>query len=375
MKTPDFQGTLAGSFSYPYASSLRNSQVFVKRRALASLSRTPLKWVRGGMDPNELGGPVTLVVSPNGQHALAASGVYTFNLTSRGIIGIRDIPDRELPHDLVALDSSKYTQGSASTWDGRPFYEPNRQGCALARRIEEDKYAAVIIQGPIWDRNTERWTETYVTLEGGLRHGNPNDVDWRLYVDCKTAVAAIGGDRATVLALDNHLLQVYAPEGNPRGEAPILVAERNIGVVATHVSIVGSNILVIAPGHPEEGSGSRLLAFTAETRPIYSLSMPFEVLQPAIAGSGTRVYLAGRGLAALDGGGVSWLYVSQEPIYASSFEDGSLAVAHGKRLEFVNTSGTVEQAFDTEEPLLAPPAIAADGTVWAISGRAVYIAR
>ena len=59
----------------------------------------------------------------------------------------------------------------------------------------------------------------------------------------------------------------------------------------------------------------------------------------------------------------------------SSFEDGSLAVANGQRLDFMKPDGTIEQSFQAQEPLVAPPAIAADGSVWCASASAIYIAR
>ena len=129
--------------------------------------------------------------------------------------------------------------------------------------------------------------------------------------------------------------------------------------------------MVIAP----EGAGSKLMAFTGDTTPVFSASVPFETLQPAIAGRGKRVYLAGHGLAALDDGKVTWMQASEDPLYVSSFEDGSLAVATGQRLDFLKPDGTVAQTFNTEEPLVAPPAIAGDGSVWAASAEALYIAR
>ena len=115
--------------------------------------------------------------------------------------------------------------------------------------------------------------------------------------------------------------------------------------------------------------------FTGDTTPVSSLTVPFEVLQPAVAGNGGRVYLVGKGIAAIDDRKVTWTHPSDDPMYASTFEDGSLALATGKRLEFLKTDGTVDQTFNTEEPLVAPPAIAGDGSVWAASATALYIAR
>ena len=99
----------------------------------------------------------------------------------------------------------------------------------------------------------------------------------------------------------------------------------DVGMVAERISLIGSHVLLLAA----EGGGTRLRAFTKQGKPVYSLTVPFEVLQPAVAGVAKRVYLAGKGLAAIDDGKVAWTHRSDEPLYVSSFEDGSLAVASG----------------------------------------------
>jgi hypothetical protein len=204
---------------------------------------------------------------------------------------------------------------------------------------------------------------------GGPRGTYGTSIAWEAsYVG--EGVGAIGPDFTGVLAHQTGVLFVHVREHDQKGQS-FLVGERNIGVTAKWLSLISPLIMVIAP----DGAGSRLLAFTGDTTPVYSLTVPFEVLQPAVAGARRRVYLAGKGLAALDDGKVTWMQESSEPLYASTFEDGSLAVANGNRLDFLKPDGVVEQSFPTEEPLVVPPAIAADGSVWAASATALYIAR
>jgi hypothetical protein len=140
---------------------------------------------------------------------------------------------------------------------------------------------------------------------------------------------------------------------------------------AAWISLADSQVHLLAPA----AQATQLKVFTRTAKPVYSLTVPFEVAQPAIAGTAGRVYLVGRGLAAIDNGKVTWAHASSEPLYASTFEDGSLALAAGTRLDLVRPDGTVDQTFNSEEPLVAPPAIAGDGSVWAASTKALYIAR
>jgi hypothetical protein len=72
---------------------------------------------------------------------------------------------------------------------------------------------------------------------------------------------------------------------------------------------------------------------------------------------------------------VTWSRASDSPLRVSSFEDGSLAVVAGKKLELLATDGEVVQSFEAAEPLLTPPAIAADGSLWVASADALYVAR
>ena len=103
--------------------------------------------------------------------------------------------------------------------------------------------------------------------------------------------------------------------------------------------------------------------------------MPFSAYQPATSGTPGRLYVAGRGLSAIDKGKLTWSHNYDENTYASSFDDGSLAVARSNRLQLLTPDGNVAQTFDTPEPLVTAPAIAGDGSVWVASNQAMYLAR
>jgi hypothetical protein len=360
MPTPTFQGPIAEAFSYPYASSLRNSQVAVRRKRSFSVQRRVLQSCEVNL-PGRPGPPFGLVVSPNARHAI-------FNSSSSSALFDAETGCTLLTPsgDPVALDDEAHVAGTAFTWERRPLDQRGVSREALVRRIEGPRYSAVVIDL----RDPRSGQADGISLRAGSRFLGVKAPELGFMLPGRHAVAAIGPDFTIVMASDNGLLQVWPPHADAQYRAT-LGAERNIGVAATWISLIPPHIMVIAP----DGAGSKLQVFTGDTTPVYSLTVPFEVLQPAIAGSGTRVYLAGKGLAALDDGKVTWAHESSEPLYASSFEDGSLAVANGKRLDFLRPDGTVDQSFPTEEPLVAPPAIAADGSVWAASATALYIAR
>lgn len=270
------------------------------------------------------------------------------------------------PGDAVAFDDVAFLAGTPITWAGHAGPDQHSVGAdAVARRIEGERFATVaafpqVGQVPM---------SPAVGVQGGRRARHLPSADWITSVAGR-AVAAIGGDFTAVLALDSGRLQVWPPVADAQSTA-LLGAERELGFVARWVSIVGKHIMLVAT----DGSGSKLHVYAGDTSALYSVPIPFEVMQPAIAGGGTRVYLAGKGLVALDDGKLTWSQASEGPVYASTFEDGSLAVAAGKRLDFLKPDGTVDQTFNTEEPVVAPPAIAADGSVWAASAEAIYIAR
>jgi len=272
--------------------------------------------------------------------------------------------------EVVAFDDRVFVGGSPVTWgEHSKAIDDEHSGAnprALVRRIENELFA-VVFAGPTHSAQIPQPPKVFI--QGGRRARSAPSADWRA-VSPGRAVAAIGTDFTAFLALDNGKLQVWPPHAGSDGMA-ILGAERNVGVTAKWISLVGAHVMLLAP----EGAGYRLLAFTTKTAPVYSLTVPFEVLQPAIAGAGDRVYLAGKGLAAIDNGKITWSHLSPEPIYASSFEDGSLALATGKRLDFVKPDGTIDQSFNADEPLVAPPATAGDGSVWAASAEALYLAR
>ena len=363
MPTPTLSGAEVRSFSSPFASSAQASQVNVRRRRFIEVARraiAPLGNISVRRTP-----PFSLIVSPDGRHGVLTSRSSVDLLEASGVsISAGTTGERG---DAVAFDDVVFYRGRPQTWDGKAVAEEHEPGAnVVVRRIEGGRHA-IVANNPLQIQQ-----DVYpprVRIQGGRRDRSAPSSDWLNAAD-GWAAAAIGADFTAVLATDHGVLQVWPPVADAQGWG-LLAAERNIGVTAKWVSIIPPYIMLVAP----DGAGSKLMTFSGDTTPVYSVSVPFEVRQPAIAGGGKRVYLAGKGLAALDDGKVTWMHASDEGIYATAFGDRSLAVATGKRLDFLKPDGTVDQTFSTEEPLVAPPAITADGTVWAASADAIYIAR
>lgn len=359
MHTAD-QGSTESSFSSPYGSSLRNSRVLTQRRGLEKWSRHAITMRDPDIHPFERVAPFTLVVSPDGRHGALTSRQQVDVLNDEGVGWFFD------PEDVTAFDDSLFLAAGRSTWDGAAL--PKEYGAsqpALVRRIGAEQFCAV------WkglDAAGGRKLPPALGLLGGSRVSNP-DTTWNQLIH-GYGVAAIAEDFTAFVAVEDQKLHVYAPRRDSEGHA-ILEAQHDTGMKAEWISLIESQVHLLAAS----GAGTQLRVFTRAAKPVYSLNVPFQVLQPAIAGAAGRVYLAGKGLAALDNGKVTWTHATDEPLYASSFVDGSLAVANGKRLDFLKPDGVVDQSFEAQEPLVAPPAIASDGSVWAASASAIYVAR
>jgi hypothetical protein len=350
------------SFSSAYGSSLLNSHVPVTRRRYEGWIRRSITYRKPVPDLGERRPPLSLVVSADGRHGALVSRNQSDVVDADGSGWMSD------PDDVTALVAQVFVGGTAMSWEGELLPRENTDRVstlALVRRIGAERFCAV------WkfpDHLGGKPQLPAVVFQGGLRARQPF-AGWYKKMPGH-GVAAIAEDFTGFLAMDSRRLKVVAPRGDDQGMA-MIEGDYDVGMVAERISLIGSQVLLLAA----EGGGTRIRAFTKKGAAIYSLTVPFAVSQPAVAGADKRVYLAGKGLAAIDEGKVIWKHDSEEQLYVSSFEDGSLAVANGKRLDFMKLDGTVEQSFEAQEPLVAPPAIAGDGSVWAASATALYIAR
>jgi hypothetical protein len=381
--------TTAGSvrsFFHPHGSGCLDSHVDAKARKLSTTTRTALDictwpaWTnRQQNGPEDT--PRAVVVSPNGQHAAVASKGTVFLFEPAGAClalpridhwPCRDVTchDGELTIDVVANDDEVFVDGEPWGWDSVLHKDQLvAHGPALAREVLKYDYVAVQNlrgislphQGSAPDsvlfESSQRWAT-------GKKH-------WSGRIWGHTGLGAVAADWSVVLVRDDGKVMVFAPKAADWEGQATLVATGQVPRLPQWLSLVGPLIVLLTP----DETGTRVTALSSAAKPRFQLYVPFPASQPAIRGAGARLYVIGKGLSAFDEGKHSWSRSYDEMAYASSFEDGSLAVASGTRLELLDSHGEQLQAFDTAEPLVTPPAIASDGSVWVASNTALYVMR
>jgi hypothetical protein len=375
------------SYYHPHASPRRDSHVNVPRRKLLSLVRFGFERCKAPLPERPREGPLMVVVSPNSQHTVLVRGgsVDIFDSAgacssrSRENYGNTDISRWSvLTADVVATTDELFIDGVPFSWTLEVHKDQPgaKSGFVLAR--DYTKYDFVVVYDTPGHATHRQSSPPFAGVESGqrwmtgkhhfyaqapLHEGSPAISDGR-------ALGAIGADWSAVLVLDGKTVRVYAPEGDAQGVAK-LVATRRLPRPVEWLSLADPGIVVLET----RKGGTHLTALNRNALFEFSVDVPFSAYQPAISGATGRLYVAGRGLCALDKGKLTWTHDYDENTYASSFDDGSLAVARSNRLELMTPDGNVTQTFETAEPLVTAPAIAADGSVWVASNQAMYVAR
>lgn len=221
-----------------------------------------------------------------------------------------------------------------------------------------------------------------------------DDLGWRTRV-AGEGIAAIDSQGRTAVAAAR-TLKVYAVEGEGRRgvvsfEGPLREHTYRLGAgmpessaawIVLAASEQGDPVPADRPLRPHWRPHMTLRqrwhtvvdALDSEGAPLWSQTLPFDVLQPAIWGGGERLYFVGRGIAATDEGALSWNKPSETPMAASAFGDGSLAVAVGAALWILNAQGKREQTFEVPggERIVSQPAIGAEGSVYVATATKIY---
>jgi hypothetical protein len=376
----------AHSYYHAHASPRRDSHVGVPRRPLRELKRFGFESCKVEFPDRPRAGPLMVVVSPNNQHTVLVRGDSVDIFDSAGtclsqprMSGGADISRWSvLTADVVATNDELFIDGVPFSWalEVHKDQQGAKSGFVLAR--DYTKYDFVVVYNTTGHATHRQSSPPYAGLESSQRwmtgkhhfYANVALHEVSRSISDGRALGAIGADWSVVLVLNEKTVRVYAPEGDAQGLAK-LVATRQLPRPVEWLSLADPGIVLLET----QKGGTRLTALNRNALPKFSVDVPFSAYQPAISGAPGRLYVAGRGLCAIDKGTLTWSHNYDENTYASSFDDGSLAVARSNRLELMTTDGNAVQTFETAEPLVTAPAIAADGSVWVASNQAMYVAR
>lgn len=100
----------------------------------------------------------------------------------------------------------------------------------------------------------------------------------------------------------------------------------------------------------------------------------FPVLQPVVEMDAERVLAVGRGVACIEAGRVVWSRATDLDAYATAFGDGSVALGLGRHVVLLDRNGNTMQSMElpTGAAVVAPPAVAADGTLLILTATQLY---
>lgn len=366
------------SYGHPHASGRRDSHVNVPRMLLKDLLRFGFERCKAPFPDRPREGPLMVLVSPNNEHTLLIRGgsVDIFDAEgaclsrSRNFWSNTDISRWSvLTADGVATNDEVFIDGTPFSWSLDPHKDQRGMTSQPALARDYTKYDFVAVYNMPGHSTHRQSSPPSIYFESAQRWLTGKHHSYG-HLNGQASLAAIGADWSVVLVVNQQLLKVYAPEGDSQGLAKV-VATRLLPRQVEWVSLAAPGIVLLEPFR----RGTHLTAFSRNAVPKFTVDVPVSAYQPAIAGARGRLYVAGRGLCAIDKGKLTWTHDYDENTYASSFDDGSLAVARGNRLELMTPDGNVAQTFDTVEPLVTAPAIGADGSVWVASNQAMYWAR
>ncbi len=230
-----------------------------------------------------------------------------------------------------------------------------------------------------------RQTVTNIAVRANGAHADDELAPrWRQSQDGEGAAAISDDDKVGLLTLDRRL-RVFRHPRVPEAREPDLVFERTMDNDVYSISAIDEGFVVVGavesspapfelrrarlmgerrlPISSAWQTQVRLIDATGETK--WTAHVRFAVAQPPIDMGGGRVAVVGRGLACIDGGRVLWEWPADVDVYATSYADGTLAVAVGPRLLFVDRNGSCHTTLDVPGGLVivTPPAIGSDRSV------------
>ena len=193
-----------------------------------------------------------------------------------------------------------------------------------------------------------------------------------IYVDGRGCGAIAEDGRIAVATADQRFLVFDASHVDPNGSLLPIVTAR-LTFVPTDISVIESGVAVLS------GSQGRTALHVIDWQGSeqWKADLPFDVSSPPIDGGGGRIYLTGRGFAAVEQGRIVWSQGAPAGASATSLADGTVLLAAGVSLRVVGRDGTILESHSVPEgdPIVAAPAVAEDGSVWVATAKALYAAR
>lgn len=242
-----------------------------------------------------------------------------------------------------------------------------------------------IDQGPSGEQGPE--TGALVAWDG--------DKVWTRRFEGETLGALSGTVGAVVVEEQASTLHLFAlpfdgqPDAwSPRWSEPFVGGTGKRGGVY-EVSLLEDGIALVVDTMPRGGMGgplrrsqdrptwsSAVVVFDLDGHQRYRLDLSWSVAMPVIDAGTGRIVVAGSMLVAYQDGKELWRREGG-PVRATAYDDGALVITQGEELIAITRDGAElgrVRATD-DQPFTTPPAIAADGSIWAATSKGIWVAR
>jgi len=389
-------------YTTEYASLSRGSRVPTPARALSQFIRVaPLD-----------GPPRSVLVAPRGDYVTIDHGAVYEVRSSDGAERFR----AEKPEfgQISLLETSYLLSGYERTWEGKEGLVRLNAGASydgvhLALAVGEEIGSYIVLSRATGGRSQGGWIKIPPRMSlGAVRFFLPAKTTsrllWRENIDGVGCGAIDTGYRIAVALQKGQFLVIDGSRETPDGSGHRLV-DVPLPFAAYDMSIVEGGYALLSVGGPIPDPRpytdlERTLALQARRvefpqsaparwttilhhldaagKQTWQAEIPFEIYEPPVDAGNGRIYALGNGVAAFDKTGKTlFVQPSPTPMFATAFHDGALALAAGHELRLLDRDGNIHQKFTTaeHEPITTPPAIAADGSIWVATTKALYHAR
>lgn len=358
--------------------------------------------------------PEWVVIPEGGAHLAVGYGDgYPFEIRGRSGEPVATPFSLVLGRAFIASDDGVWTQDMHLGWDGHklpgslPFC-----GTMIAAHLERDVLVSVVRVEPQGGYEGPNATPRRLYAWAHRRAADGSwQMIWQDSID-GSGSGAIRPNGQVALVSSEGRLRVVGPETETEGRA-IDHVDVQTGVLAYDASAMSDGYVLVeplrtwAPAPKPGGSGAALesairtfqseqearsalyldapsstlewktgvvgLDFQGQAR--FRAEAPFRVLSPPIDVSRGRVVVVGEGCGMLENGHWKWTLASTVRLFATAFDDGTLAVSAGPELWLITPDGQKAViAVPDGEAITTPPAIGADGAVWVATSSQLFVA-